>query len=339
MKALMQLLYDAACMPPTSRWRRETRRVANRLRAVLARRYDPIVTARVEDLTLAVHASNANPVRYAEDFYKDFPIKRIVRFIVERRGLRLGIVDIGANVGFTALFAHSVAPEAYFLLIEGDPFSCALLRRNTAGIPQCAIENVVLGERDDVLAGEFLQASGTASFVRHGTVAISERAMPFRPRPIAHTMATLDALIARHRMARVDYIKIDTDGAEPGILAGSRKTLATHKPVVFCEFNPLGTVYKGFDPDPLRVCRLFQECGFTRYCVYDQGGRLLLWAEFDRDPAIFEGLAAYCMSTYSVMDVAVFHREAEEFEAFVKSERAHAQTSVDAYLAKYQWRS
>ena len=334
---IMQLLYDLSLMRPSSIWGREVRRVAIKVRAVLSRCYDPIVKATIRGLPLYVHASNVNPISYAEDFYDDQPIPRIVRFVSERKAGKLGLIDIGANVGFTALIAHSVAPESDFLLIEGDPLSFELLERNTQTIRNRRLEKVILGESDEQVVGEFLQSgAGTASFVEYGTVAVEGGGKTFIPQRVQHRKATLDS-IARN-MARVDYIKIDTDGAEPKILLGGKETLTNHKPVVFCEFNPLGTVYKAFDADPMRIFALFQECGFEKYCFYDQGGKMILSADFGREAHVFRGLTNYCMSAIGVMDVAVFHRESNDFEQFLQSETAYYQQVVDRFVAFRQWK-
>ena len=213
-------------------------------------------------------------MRFAEEYYTDGPIDRTLRFLKARRGEALSLIDIGANVGFTALRGHAIAPQASFLLIEGDPYSFNLLEQNTSMIERRTLVNALMGERDEVVEGEFLQASGTASFVRHGLTAISERATAFKPQRQQHRKVTLDTLLDERGVSRVDYVKIDTDGAEGKILDGAARTLSTHRPVVVCEFNPVAMVYKGFETDPLRLFRLFAAQGRTLFAFYDQPGHL-----------------------------------------------------------------
>ncbi len=45
------------------------------------------------------------------------------------------IVDLGANVGYAALYFAQRYPEARVIAVEPDPANCALLRRNTARRP------------------------------------------------------------------------------------------------------------------------------------------------------------------------------------------------------------
>jgi hypothetical protein len=43
-------------------------------------------------------------------------------------------------------------------------------------------------------------------------------------------LTTIDKLVADLRLERVDYIKLDIEGAEPRALTGAKETLAKYKP-------------------------------------------------------------------------------------------------------------
>jgi FkbM family methyltransferase len=59
---------------------------------------------------------------------------------------------------------------------------------------------------------------------------------------------TVDRLVAEHRLARVDLIKMDVEGYEPGVLAGLQQTIARDRPILLTEFWPYGMRDAGFDP-------------------------------------------------------------------------------------------
>ena len=51
---------------------------------------------------------------------------------------------------------------------------------------------------------------------------------------------TLDQFVARMGLARVDVIKIDTEGTESAVLAGAETTLRVQRPFVICEVLSAG---------------------------------------------------------------------------------------------------
>jgi len=48
-------------------------------------------------------------------------------------------------------------------------------------------------------------------------------------------VSRIDALVQRLGLARVDYIKMDIEGAEREALSGARNTLAKHRPTLMIE--------------------------------------------------------------------------------------------------------
>lgn len=51
-------------------------------------------------------------------------------------------------------------------------------------------------------------------------------------------ITTLDALARTHNITACDFIKVDIEGAELEFLRGGQKFLATHRPIIYGEFNP-----------------------------------------------------------------------------------------------------
>lgn len=44
--------------------------------------------------------------------------------------------------------------------------------------------------------------------------------------------------MAREAIPRLDFIKIDVQGAEALVFRGGLRSLATHKPAIYCELSP-----------------------------------------------------------------------------------------------------
>lgn len=131
------------------------------------------------------------------------------------------VVDLGANVG---IFAARIAPQAQRVICY-EPMSSnfAQLEKNVGGVPNVTLVRAAVGEmagtarihypQDERISGGFSQFPRDAL---HKAGAYEE--MP---------MVTLDQVFAEHHVAACDLLKIDTEGAEYGILYGaSDETLA-----------------------------------------------------------------------------------------------------------------
>ncbi|WP_163616436.1 FkbM family methyltransferase, partial [Klebsiella pneumoniae] len=51
------------------------------------------------------------------------------------------------------------------------------------------------------------------------------------------TVETLDDVIDRCALPRIDFVKIDVEGAEVGVLKGARKVLMSSRPLLLLEAN------------------------------------------------------------------------------------------------------
>ena len=156
------------------------------------------------------------------------------------------VVDVGANVGYmSALAAKQVGPRGRVLAIEPDPGNSTLLAANLSrnGYRNVAIESVAVGA-----------APGTVTLFRSAwnmgnhRVNAGPAAQTQARDTIAVPMETVDALIVRHRLTPVHFVKMDVEGYEPGVLAGMNGLLERDRPLVLTEFWPFGMRDAGFDP-------------------------------------------------------------------------------------------
>ncbi len=142
------------------------------------------------------------------------------------------VVDVGANLGLSVLALAPLA--ARVLAVEASPRTVAALRRTVAanGLDaRVAVDAVALGAAPGELA--FHQSTHSA-----GSHLLSAETLGGAGLPVVRVpVETLDALVARHGLGRVDFIKIDVEGHETEVLDGAAATLARHRPTVFLEFN------------------------------------------------------------------------------------------------------
>lgn len=150
-------------------------------------------------------------------------------------------LDVGANVGIiTMTLASLVGPAGQVHAIEASDWAYERLQANLAlnTFPQVTTTRAAAGPvalegaemmlpRGYRLDGKFTAAAQT-------------------PRQI-----TLDEYVAEHQIDRVALLKTDTDGREPGVLAGAHALLERDHPVILFEMHPRWLRELGSDPGEL----------------------------------------------------------------------------------------
>jgi len=146
-------------------------------------------------------------------------------------------IDVGANFGYySLLLAELVGAKGELIAVEPNPHAADFLRRSielNGLLGWTRIEKLALGS---VISGEASFYSPNSE--PKNALIVAET---FQPRAgdgavIRVPITTLDRLSASR--SRVDFIKIDAEGAEETILEGMSETIARHKPMLVVEFNP-----------------------------------------------------------------------------------------------------
>ncbi len=178
------------------------------------------------------------------------------------------IVDIGANIGFHAIRFAKRQPQARVHAFEPTPGSYAFLQRNVA-------ENAV-GDRVACFNFGLSDTSGATEFFvvpTAGTNAslVNVAGAQGAQRIVGLTM-TLDQWSENYRCAP-DFIKCDVEGAELLVFRGGRRTIESHRPVVFTEL--LRKWSKPFGYHPTDVLNWFSQLGYVCFAVGESGVRRL----------------------------------------------------------------
>jgi FkbM family methyltransferase len=166
------------------------------------------------------------------------------------------VLDCGANVGVYTREALAAGANPV-VAIEPAPENIECLRRNFADeIKRGRVVVYPKGvwDRDDVLTLNVDPGNSAAdSFVMHPERAVAGPQVP---------LTTIDKLVDELKLTRVDYIKMDIEGAEQRALAGARSTLARFHPRM-----ALSAYHRPDDPEgiPAAVFRAWtgyrMECG------------------------------------------------------------------------------
>jgi FkbM family methyltransferase len=185
----------------------------------------------------------------------------------------MGAVDVGAHVGRHGMeMVKCVAPGGHVMMFEPLPDLFATLHDRVKAddaINACA-EVYPFALSDTTGETEFCVAVDAPGFS-----GLRERRydVPTRVRRINVSVRRLDDIAKL--MVRVDYIKIDTEGAEWNVLKGASQTIDRHRPVITFEFGE--NSYSAFDVNPVDVYSFFARKSFW---VLDILGRRLDEAGF-----------------------------------------------------------
>src|SRR5260221_6451190 len=123
------------------------------------------------------------------------------------------IVDLGANVGYTTAYYAASYPDARVLAVEMDEANWRLACRNNSG-DRCQVVHAAVWDADGSI-----EYGGTED--RGFRVTALDRGT--RGRRVASR--SLDSLFHEHGLSRVDFLKMDIEGAEATVFAGSLQWL------------------------------------------------------------------------------------------------------------------
>lgn len=200
-------------------------------------------------------------------------------------------VDIGGNVGVMAFnAAKAVGPTGKVIAFEPNPRNTMAFQR---GMLANGTENVRL------FAMAVSDVPRMVSITRMSNAKTSTTIDPLQTNYVVQALPA-DELLAGE--PRIDFIKIDIEGFELPALQGLSQTLARHKPLVLCEFNPLCLGEAGFTPSILadRIFDLTDEVQVIdhsdeRFPVRSTSELIAFWEKRDREVVEAGHLAPGCV--------------------------------------------
>lgn len=153
------------------------------------------------------------------------------------------IVDIGANIGSTALLFHLAFPDATILALEPAKINYDCLLLNTEHVPQ--ITTLPIGAYDKrcrvrLAMPSLEQRSDVDSKYTNGGL-LSIYGKDSRSSEFVE-MDQLDDIVS----TPVDLLKIDVEGAEIGVLDGAKRILSEDRPLILVELRPQNMAMAGY---------------------------------------------------------------------------------------------
>lgn len=163
------------------------------------------------------------------------------------RNLKSGqtAVDVGANIGFfTLLFARQVGPKGKVISFEPGPKSFRLLEQNIRenGYGNVVANNAAVGDRNGAIDLLVCRTGESDNRIAAADSADRDR--------VSVPLFSLDEYFPVS--TRIDFLKIDVQGAEPLVLKGARRVIADNPQIkVVMEFWPQGMSEAGHSPPEL----------------------------------------------------------------------------------------
>ena len=149
------------------------------------------------------------------------------------------VFDIGANIGAHTLpLARLVGPTGSVHAFEPVSWAVAKLRANLALNPDLAervtIHQRLLTDSETGVVPTAIHASWPLGVASDLHPILRGREMPTQ----GAKTATLDDFVRQAALTRLDFIKLDVDGGECGVIRGGLETLRRLRPTVIVELSP-----------------------------------------------------------------------------------------------------
>ena len=205
------------------------------LRALVDRQAPPVMhlfeaRTRGAPMRLLLHRPGLIEDRLVSDGVWERHIRELVAFHLPERGV---FVDVGANIGYHALYVARSFPRARVLAFEPNPIvreqlvaNCRLSHARNVDVVGCAL-GAESGRMRFFAQGACDYNRGRSSLQRNEDLG---RAIV----PVDVECRTLDEVLDG---ARIDILKLDTQGTELEVLAGARRTIARCRPLIVLEFE------------------------------------------------------------------------------------------------------
>jgi FkbM family methyltransferase len=215
---------------------------------------------------------------------------------VMNRYLRVDHVcfDIGANLGIHTLVMSKLAPQGSVVAFEASRQNFNFLLRNIAenGIRNVSPHHCALWNTEGHLNLTFVSELTGCAFVCNDD-ALGSGLEKIRSVVIADWAQTtamhvaeevvdcirLDAWIAKNEVPRLDFIKLDVEGAEARVLEGAAGVISRFHPLLITEYNPACSV-KYFGASESAYFELLSEIFPFRYLI-QEGGQLAIIDRYD----------------------------------------------------------
>jgi FkbM family methyltransferase len=189
------------------------------------------------------------------------------------------LIDVGANIGAYSALLSAICPQARIFAFEPSPDTAAVLRLNlrSSEATNVMVESTAVADFD-----------GSSEFVNRSSGSVLNR-LTLEPEAgvtISVATTTLDSFAAVHGIDRIDFIKIDVEGAEPLVLRGACRLMREHRirigMIEICPANlskfgfSLSDLFSAASRNRYKICTLLPDGSAGRDCDGSEFGETAL---------------------------------------------------------------
>lgn len=145
------------------------------------------------------------------------------------------IFDIGANIGTFTTWMAKVYPKGKIYAFEPQRIVFQMLCGNMSinNHDNVYAMNMGLGDVNETI--EFFEPDYTQK-VDYGTFSLVEPVIEKMTNNLSVVdISTLDSFMSKHKIEKVDLLKIDVEGMDIQVLRGAKETIKRCKPAIFIE--------------------------------------------------------------------------------------------------------
>lgn len=183
------------------------------------------------------------------------------------------IFDIGANAGLlTVVFSKHIAPQGNVFVYEPDLQNIRQLKMNLElnQCTNCVVREAAVQDKANVktvnfhirraLDGDGNENRGLSSLI----------ALPLHEQEsITVEATTIDEEVRKSNISKVDFVKIDVEGAETLVLNGGQKTFERDRPIVQYEYSTaLDRLAKS--ENSAGAFHFFEKLGYRQYALLNE---------------------------------------------------------------------
>jgi len=174
------------------------------------------------------------------------------------------VIEAGANLGSETLLISKLVGNGHVYAFEPNPYTFKRLEINVSinDLTNVSCYDVALGEKNGeinfhIYPKEFCNPGMSSKYMETvNTIKINV------------VQKTLDSFVKEQNMSKVDFVKMDIQGAEMDLVLGASETLSLHKPTIFTEAYALYN-------DTKQLYEKLQSYGYSIYLIGEDDKKLM----------------------------------------------------------------
>lgn len=179
--------------------------------------------------------------------------------------------DVGANTGLLTIGAAKKIGGASVFAFEPCSSTCALLHRNLRLNRQDGVHVEQIALADAVGEGVLqINARGRDNLNTLGSATTSDSQTVGEEKV---SVTTVDTFVREHDVPRVDFMKVQVQGAELLLFRGARELLRpADAPLIL--YEGFGSLTRGFGYHPVEILWLLESFGYALFVLNSETGRV-----------------------------------------------------------------